>query len=95
LRIHDKKMPLIVRVLTRLTGMPIGRSGNLDWKNLITESGLKVVGIHEDLGSILKNSEDIIVKAKVYGTDYVVVKGMRRFDYSNKQAVLELAKNLN
>jgi sugar phosphate isomerase/epimerase len=90
-----KKMPIIVRVLTRLAGMPIGRSGNLDWKNLIAESGLKVVGIHEDLGSILKNSEDIIAEANDYGTDYVVVTGMHRFDYSNKQAVLELAKNLN
>lgn len=90
-----KKMPIIVRVLTRLTGMPIGRSGKLNWKQLIAESGLKVVSIHEDLGSILKKSQDIIAEAKEYGTDYVVVTGMHRFDFSDKQAVLELADKLN
>lgn len=90
-----KKMPIIVRVLTQLAGMPIGRSGKLDWKQLIAESGLKVVSIHEDLGSILKKSQDIIAEAKEYGTDYVVVTGMHRFDFSDKQAVLELADKLN
>jgi sugar phosphate isomerase/epimerase len=90
-----KKMPIIVRVLTRLAGMPIGRSGKLDWKKLIAESGLKVVSIHEDLGSILKNPQDIIAEAKEYGTDYVVVTGIHRFDFSNKRGVLELADKLN
>ena len=90
-----KKMPMIVRILTRLAGMPMGRSGNLDWKSLIDESGLKVVSVHEDLGSILKRSQEIIEEAKIFGTDYVVVTGMHHFDYSNKQAVLELIDKLN
>ncbi len=90
-----KKMPMIVRILTRLAGMPIGRSGKLDWKKLIAESGLKVVSIHEDLGSILKRPEEIIREAKAYGTEYVVLTGMHRFDFSDKQAVLELADKLN
>lgn len=90
-----KKMPMIVRILTRMAGMPMGRSGNLNWKNLIAESGLKVVSIHEDLGSILKRSEEIINEAYSYGTNYIVVTGMHHFDYSNKQSVLELIDNLN
>lgn len=90
-----KKMPVIVRILTRLAGMPIGRSGRLDWMRLVKESGLKVVSIHEDLGSILKNAQDIADEAEAYGTSYVVVTGMHRFNYSDKQAVLELAGKLN
>jgi sugar phosphate isomerase/epimerase len=90
-----RKMPFIVPILTRLAGMPIGRSGRLDWKKLIAESGLKVVSIHEDLGSILKNPQKIIDEAKAFETDYIVVTGMFRYDYSCQQAVAELADKLN
>ncbi|MFS0880580.1 sugar phosphate isomerase/epimerase family protein [Metabacillus niabensis] len=90
-----KRVPFIVRILTFFAGMPIGRSGKLDWKQLIAESGLKVVSIHEDLGSILDNPQNIIKEAKAYGTTNIVVTGMHRFDYSNKQAVLDLADKLN
>lgn len=90
-----KKMPVIVPILTKLAGMPVGRSGRLDWKSLIDESGLKVVSIHEDLGSILKNPDEIIAEAKAFGTSYIVVTGMFRYDYSSKLAVTELAEKLN
>lgn len=90
-----KKMPVIVRVLTRLAGMPVGRSGNLDWKKLITESGLKVVSVHEDLGSILRAPQEMIEEAKTFQTDYLAVTGMHQFDFSDKQAVLDLADKLN
>jgi len=90
-----RKMPFIVSILTRLAGMPIGRSGRLDWKKLIAESGLKVVSIHEDLGSILKNPQKVIDEAKAFETDYIVVTGMFRYDYSSQQAVAELADKLN
>jgi sugar phosphate isomerase/epimerase len=90
-----KKMPMVVRILTRLAGMPMGRSGKLDWRALIENSGLRVVSIHEDLGSILKRSQEIIEEAKAFGTEYVVVTGMHHFDFSDKQAVLELTDKLN
>jgi sugar phosphate isomerase/epimerase len=90
-----KKMPLVVRTLTRMAGMPIGKSGNLDWKALIAESGLQVAGIHEDLGSILNRPEDIIAEARTFDTEYIVVPGMYRFNYSDKKAVLGLAEKLN
>lgn len=90
-----RKMPIIVRILTRLAGMPIGRSGILNWKKLVEESGLIVVSLHEDLGSILNNTQSIIDEAKAYGTNNIVVTGMRKFDFSNEQEVLGLADKLN
>lgn len=90
-----KKMPLIVPLLTKLAGMPIGFSGRLDWKKLIAESGLKVVGIHEDLGNILKDPLKIIEEARAYKTDCIIITGMFRYDYSSQKAVTELANKLN
>ena len=90
-----KKMPIIVRVLTRLAGMPVGKGGKLNWEKLISDSGLKVVSIHKDLGSIMKRIDKVICEAKTFGTDNIVVTGMHRFDYSNKAAVLDLADRLN
>jgi len=90
-----KKMPMIVRILTRMAGMPMGRSGKLDWRKLIKESGLKVVSIHEDLGSILKRPQEVIDEARAFDTEYVVITGMYHFDYSDRQAVVKLADQLN
>lgn len=90
-----KKMPLSIRILTRLAGMPMGKSGNLDWKKLIKESGLKVASVHEDLGTILRVPEVVIEEAKTFHTKYVVVTGMHHFDYSDKDAVMEMIEKLN
>ncbi len=90
-----KKMPWIVRALTFMAGMPMGKSGNLDWNKLIEESGLQVVSVHEDLGSILRNPNEIIKEAKDFHTKYIVITGMHHFDYSDKDAVLKLAEDLN
>lgn len=90
-----KKMPFTVRALTRMAGMPVGKSGHLDWQKLIDESGLQVVSVHEDLGSILRAPEEFIAEAHSFKTQYVVVTGVHQFDFSDKQAVLELAERLN
>lgn len=90
-----KKMPPIVSILTTLAGMPIGRTGKLDWRKLMAESDLKVVSVHEDLGSISRDPKAVIEEAKDFHTNYVVITGMHRFDYSDKAAVLELADKLN
>lgn len=90
-----KKMPPIVRMLTSLAGMPIGRTGKLDWKKLMAESELQVVSVHEDLGSILRAPEEIIEEANAFHTKYIVITGMHRFDYSDKNAVLKLSGQLN
>ena len=40
----------MVRLLTKATGMPVGKGGNLDWHALVKEAGLQVVSLHTDLG---------------------------------------------
>ena len=86
---------LMVRLMTRAAGMPTGNGGKLDWHALIKESGLAVVSLHTDLGSLEREPEAIIEEAKSFDTDKVVITGMYRFDYSDEAAVHELAKRLN
>ena len=42
----------MVRLLTRAAGMPTGSGGKLDWPALVKESGLRVISLHTDLGSV-------------------------------------------
>ncbi len=87
--------PLVVRILTKAAGMPTGRSGNLDWITLIRDSGLEVTALHTDLGSLEKDFNNAITDAEQYGTDRLVITGMYRFDYRDRNAVEELADRLN
>ena len=87
--------PFLVRMMTKMAGMPVGKGGNFDWKKLVDQAGLSVVGIHEDLGTIQRETEKVIAQAKDFGTDKVIITGMYRFDYSDKEAVLRLAQDLN
>ena len=86
---------LMVRLLTRAAGMPTGKGGRLDWQALMRESGLSVVSLHTDLGSLEREPEAVIGEAKSFGTDKVVITGMYRFDYSDEKSVRELASRLN
>lgn len=88
-------MGFAVRMLTKAAGMPVGSGGNLDWERLVKESGLDVVSVHQDLGSIERNAKAVAEEAKKFGTDKVVITGMYRFDCGNKTAVHDLAKRLN
>lgn len=87
--------PLLVRMLTKMAKMPTGKGGNLDWKSLVLESGLKVVGIHEDLGGIERDPDAIIREAEEFGTKYIIITGMYRFDYSDQSAMENLKNRLN
>ena len=87
--------PFIVRLLTKFAGMPTGNSGKLDWKKLISESGLKVISLHSYLNSIEENPEAAAKEALSFGTDTVVITGMYRFDYGNFAEVKKLAERLN
>lgn len=89
------KTPFIVRVLTKMAGMPTGNGGKLDWHALLSESGLKVTSIHTDLGSIERDVHAVAEEVKSFGTKYAVITGMYRFDYSNSDNVHSLAKRLN
>ena len=86
---------LMVRLMTRAAGMPTGKGGKLDWHGLLQESGLEVVSLHADLGSLEREGEAVAEEAKSFGTDKVVITGMYRFDYSDEGTVHDLAKRLN
>ena len=85
----------MVRMMTKMAGMPTGKGGNLDWRKLISESGLSVASLHADLGSLEREPEKVIEEAKAFGTAYVVITGMYRFDYGDENAVRDLAARLN
>ena len=87
--------PWMVRLLTKLAGMPTGKGGSFNWKKLIQESGLKVLSLHVDLGSLERELDQIADEAKSFGTDTVVITGMYRFDYSSAEAVADLAMRMN
>lgn len=87
--------PFLVRMLTKFAGMPVGKGGKFDWATLVNEAGLSVVSVHEDLGTIKREPETVVEEAKTFGTKYVVVTGMYRFDYSDETAVSQLAQDLN
>lgn len=86
---------LLVRVMTKAAGMPIGKGGRFDWKSLLDQAGLCCVSLHEDLGTIQREPETVIAEAKKFETDKIVITGMYRFDYSDKEAVRKLAEDLN
>ncbi|MCR5761200.1 MAG: sugar phosphate isomerase/epimerase [Sphaerochaetaceae bacterium] len=85
----------MVRTLTRMAGMPTGRGGNLNWQNLIKESGLSVASLHTDLGSLKREPEKVAQDAASFNTDRLVITGMYRFDYSSPDEVKKLAASLN
>ena len=87
--------PLVVRLLTKAAGMPTGKGGKLNWNALIKESGLQVVSLHTDLGSLEREGETVAEEAKALGTDTVVITGMYRFDYADESAVRNLVSRLN
>lgn len=86
---------LLVRMLTKAAGMPVGSGGKIDWKKLTLEADLSVVSIHEDLGTIKREPETVICEAQEFGTEKIVITGMYRFDYSDKEALEILVKDLN
>ncbi len=88
-------MGLMIRMLTKAAGMPVGSGGNLDWERLVKESGLNVVSVHQDLGSVERDPGAVAAEAKKFGTDKVVITGMYRFGFSDETAVHDLAKRLN
>ena len=85
----------IVRLLTQAAGMPVGKGGKLNWNALVKESGLEVVGLHLDLGTLEKDISACAEDAESLGTKYLVITGMYRFDYGNEAMVRDLAYRLN
>lgn len=88
-------MGFTVKLLTRAAGMPVGKGGNLDWHTLIEESGLTVISLHLDLGSVERDCKAVAEEARSFGAKYIVITGMYRFDYGEEASVRELANRLN
>ncbi len=85
----------LVKMMTKAAGMPVGNGGKLDWTRLVNESGLKVVSIHQDLGSIERNPAAVAEEARKFGTDRIVITGMYRFPYGDADEVRKLSERLN
>lgn len=86
---------LVVKTLTNVAGMKVGKSGKLDWQALINDSALCVVAIHEDLGTIMNNLDMVVDEANAFGCNKIVVTGMYKFDYSKPKKVKKLCTQLN
>lgn len=87
--------PLFLRALTKVAGMPVGHGGRLDWPRMVAESGLSVVALHEDLGTIEREPAAVVARAIEFSTRNIVVTGMYRFDYGDGAAVVQLAQRLS
>lgn len=87
--------PFVVRALTRAAGMPVGKGGKLDWPRLVRDTGLEVVSLHTNLGALKEHPERFVEQARGFDTATGVITGMYRFDYSDRDAVEGLARDLN
>lgn len=85
----------LVRTLTKAAGMAVGNTGKRDWKNLIPQSGLKVISLHSDLNSIERDPKSVAEEALECGTDKVVITGMYRYDYTSSSSLSSLAARLD
>ena len=85
----------LVRTLTRAARMAVGNTGKRDWKNLIPQSGLKVISLHSDLNSIERDPKSVAEEALEYGTDKVVITGMYRYDYTSSSSLSSLTARLD
>lgn len=86
---------LMVRLMTKAAGMPVGKGGKLDWPRLVGDSGLQVVSLHMDLGSVERDAAAVAAEARKFHTDRIVITGMYRYLYGEAEKVKELAKRLN
>ena len=89
------KTSFLVRLLTKAAGMPTGKGGDYDWHSLIKEAGLEVISLHTDLSSLKRDPKKAAEEAKSFGTSFIVITGMYRFDYTSKEALTDLCQDLN
>ena len=87
--------PFLVKMLTKFAGMPSGNTGKLNWPELVKEADLKVVSLHTDLNSLEQDYDAIKSDLQALDTHTVVITGMYRFPYEDKDEVSNLAKRLN
>lgn len=89
------RLPLTIRLFTKMAGMEMGAGGNLPWREMVADSGLDVIALHTDLGSLEKNPQSVFEDAQAFHTKRIVMTGMYHYDYGNREAVSDLASRLN
>lgn len=90
-----RPLPQEIMDAAEASGYPIPKCGDFDWKKVVKESGLSVISILEDLDGILAYPDFFISEAKEFGTDCIVVGATMFYDYSDMEAVLNIAEKLN
>ncbi len=90
-----RRTPLFVRMLTAAFGMPAGRGGAFDWAGLCRAAKLRVVALHEDIGTLEKDPDAAMKRAEALGTRTLVITGLYRFDYTDPQQMARLSVRLN
>ncbi len=88
-------LPWHIRLLTKAAGMEMGSGGKLDWHHLIEKYNLEVLSLHCDLGTLEKNTEEVVEEARSFHTNTIVLTGMYHYDYSDAGAVTDLINRLN
>lgn len=87
--------PCMVRILTRLAGMPSGNAGRLDWERLVQDNGLSVPALHEALQTIEEDFAQVVETAQKFCTDRIIITGMYRFAYGNADELKRLCERIN
>ena len=87
--------PVAVKLLTSAFGMPIGKCDDLNWQKIIEDTKISIIALHSDLDSLEKKKEQIIADACAFQTQYIVITGLYRYDFSDEYKVKELAQRLN
>ena len=86
---------IAVRAITRLSGMPVGKGGKLDWPQLMAEAGLETLSFHTDFGTLGKDPGKSIREARRLGTDRIVITAAYGYPYGDETQVHALAESLN
>lgn len=86
---------LFLRMITRFGGMSVGSCGKLDWVSLKNESGIKVATLSTDLGTLEKDPDSLVKKAKLFGTERIVITGVYNYDFTDEAQVKGLTDRLN
>ncbi|MCR5490838.1 MAG: TIM barrel protein [Bacilli bacterium] len=90
-----RKTPLIARTLLKVSGMGIEKSQKLPWEKIIAEAQMKVISIHEDLGTLENDFAKVEEEITKYAPRYIVVTGMYNFSYDDEGEIGKLIVRLN
>lgn len=95
MRVYDPPHRLYGAAADQGGGHARGQGRQPRLARFVKEAGLQVVSLHTDLGSLERDAKAVADEAKSFGTKYVVITGMYRFDYGDEATMHDLAARLN